>query len=145
MTSPVPRNGLSVDIVIVNWNSGNLLRRCVTSISALHHTGFEIARVVVVDNASSDGSTDVDSSLVTDLVRNTDNRGFGRACNQGAALGRSDFILLLNPDVTLEPDSLTKPVRCLAEDATLDIVGIELVDDEGNVHRSCCRIPTVGS
>lgn len=143
--STIPGRSLSVDVVIVNWNSGNLLSRCLGSITRLERTGFELGRIVVVDNASSDDSTTVDPSLLTDLVRNAENRGFGRACNQGAALGQGDLILLLNPDVTLEPDSLTIPVRRMAEDATVDTVGIELVDDGGNVHRSCCRIPTVGS
>jgi GT2 family glycosyltransferase len=135
----------TLDIVIVNWNSGDMLSRCLTSVSRLDCVGFQLERVIVVDNASADDSADVDRSLVTDLVRNTDNRGFGRACNQGAALGHADLVLFLNPDVTLEADSLTNPVRRLADDPTLDVVGIELIDDEGNVHRSCCRIPTLGS
>jgi len=145
MTNDVPGKRLSVDIVIVNWNSGELLRHCLESLTRIDRTGFELARIIVVDNASSDGSANIDSSLMTDLVRNTENHGFGRACNQGAALGRADLILLLNPDATLEAASLTTATRRIADDSTIDIVGIELIGEDGDIHRSCCRIPTIGS
>src|SRR5689334_673268 len=91
--------GPSVDIVIVNWNSRSLLRACLSALE--QSTIAEMLNVIVVDNASTDGSAD---GLVTeraglDLVRNGENRGFAAACNQGAARGRAPLVLFLNPDV----------------------------------------------
>ena len=131
-----------LDIVIVNWNSGGLLRRCVASIGHLSCANYTLDRVTVVDNASSDDSAGALGANV-ELVRNTNNPGFGRASNQGARLGTAELLLFLNPDITLEPDSLTTAVSRLNDDPTIHAVGIRLLDDVGAAHRSCCRIPTV--
>src|SRR5262245_20756676 len=132
----------TVDIVIVNWNSGVLLRRCVASIGCLSRVNYTLDRVTVVDNASTDDSASALGASV-DLVRNCENRGFGRASNQGARLGNAELLLFLNPDVMLEPDSLTAAVSRLNDDPTIHAIGIRLLDDAGAAHRSCCRIPTV--
>ena len=103
----------SLDVIIVNWNAGPLLRRCLTALTEARSPSFTLARVVVVDNASSDGSLDglSDLSLPLQIVRNASNRGFGAACNQGAAGSTSDFLLFLNPDVYVTVNALS--VRCI--------------------------------
>ncbi len=97
--------GPRVQIVIVNWNSGDWLRRCLASIAA--HGGAVVDRVVVVDNGSVDGSADTDvPGLVPDIMRTGDNLGFGRACNRGAAGAQAEYLLFLNPDAALEAGTL---------------------------------------
>ena len=109
----------SLDIVIVNWNAGDLLRRCLAALPAALDPSFTLARVVVVDNASTDGSlTGLDTlPLPLTMVRNATNRGFGAACNQGAAAGRADYLLFLNPDVFVGSRALSVPLRFLEDPA----------------------------
>jgi len=101
-----------LDIVIVNWNSGEQLKSCLESIVKTDKTGFELNKVVVVDNASSDNSLfgleEIDLPLK--IIRNSTNRGFAAACNQGAKESDADYLLFLNPDTVLFKDSLSKPI-----------------------------------
>jgi N-acetylglucosaminyl-diphospho-decaprenol L-rhamnosyltransferase len=137
-----------VDVVIVNWNSGLHLRRCLDSLQQASREGFELARVVVVDNASSDGSADdvcyPDLPLV--FLRNAENRGFATACNEGARGSKADYLLFLNPDTALERNSLEAPIAFLErpENAHIGICGVQLVEEGGRVSRSCARFPTPG-
>ena len=136
---------LSLDIIIVNWNAGQQLRDCLESIVSARRDGFSLGQVVVVDNASSDGSLEgLDSlPLPLDIIRNPINRGFGAACNQGAALCDGDYLLFLNPDIRLFPDSLTRTIQVMerAENQDIGICGIQMVDETGQVARSCARFP----
>lgn len=136
-----------VDIVIVNWNTGPLLRECLESI-VIDERGFTLDRVIVVDNASSDRSLDGlnNIGLPLVLIRNSENRGFAVACNQGAQDSRADYLLFLNPDTRLFANSLSVPLAFLEapQNKTIGICGIQLLDDSGNVSRSCARFPTPG-
>jgi GT2 family glycosyltransferase len=107
-----------------------------------------IARVTVVDNASTDGSCDgIPAALPLSVIRNGENRGFGAACNQGAAGSDADFLLFLNPDTRLMAGALERPAAFLAasENTNVGIVGIQLVDETGVVARNTARMPTAWS
>jgi N-acetylglucosaminyl-diphospho-decaprenol L-rhamnosyltransferase len=134
-----------VDIVIINWNSGNQLRECLGSI--VQTVPREMLRhAIVVDNASSDNSlVGVEEAyLPLLLLRNRRNRGFAAACNQGAAKGCAEYILFLNPDARLQAGTLSVPLAFLSQPAQADvgICGIQLLDDQGRVARTCSRLPT---
>lgn len=141
-------DGMTLDIVIVNWNAGRALSDCVASIPASVEGAVRLQRVVVVDNASTDGSVDalVAEGVPLHSVRNAENVGFARACNQGAAGSEAEYVLFLNPDTLLGPEALRAPLEFLEqpENAQVGIVGIQLVGDSGEVHRSCARFPTPG-
>lgn len=133
----------AIDIVIVNWNSGQQLQDCIESIRQ-HGDGY-VGRIVVVDNGSVDGSTEfLTGATDVDLVLTGENLGFGRACNLGAARGDSDFVLFLNPDACLMAGSLAVPVAFMMrpENQKTGIVGISLVDSDGVVQRTCSRAPS---
>ena len=137
----------TVDVVIVNWNSGPQLRECLQSFAAVANDDVA-ARVTVIDNASTDGSSEgLEASMPLAVVRNANNRGFGAACNQGAAGSEADFLLFLNPDTRLMPGSFAEPVRYLRahENERVGIVGIQLVDADGRVARNTARAPTAWS
>ncbi|MFN2572496.1 MAG: glycosyltransferase, partial [Gemmatimonadales bacterium] len=135
-----------LDIVIVNWNSGTQLRRCLESIPAAERRGLEIRRVTVVDNASSDHSADALDDLPLPLVciRNATNRGFAAACNQAARGSPAAYLLFLNPDATVGKDALAAPIHFLEQPAhgTVGIVGVQLRDEKGVVARGCARFLT---
>jgi N-acetylglucosaminyl-diphospho-decaprenol L-rhamnosyltransferase len=137
----------SLDIVIVNWNAGVQLRRCLDSLARVGHGEFDLKRVIIVDNASSDGSADnLDyPTLPIVIIRNLRNEGFAVACNQGASGSGADYLLFLNPDTELLADSIPKPIAFMegTENRSIGIAGIQLVDERGVVSRSCARFPSL--
>lgn len=135
-----------LDVVVVNWNAGLQLRTCIDSV-AQYGEGL-VKRIIVVDNDSTDGSEETVNGLskVT-LIRAGENFGFGRACNLGAAKCDSEFLLFLNPDAALLPDTLTKTVAFMQEAANtrVGICGVQLLDESGQVARHCARFPSPSS
>lgn len=135
-------------IVIVNWNSGQFLRQCLESISRCEDR-HRIQQVVVVDNDSHDGSCQNLPSLPVPfrLIQNKSNLGFAVACNQGAAVCDSMYLLFLNPDSQLSANSLRVPLAYLDDPLKSDvgICGIQLIDERGRIGRTCSRLPTCSS
>jgi GT2 family glycosyltransferase len=103
MTTP------GVSITIVTFNSERFISRCLHYVFAQDYPRIE---VIVVDNASSDGTQEALANFQTQIkfVRNAENLGFAQAQNQAIALSNSDWVLMLNPDVRLEPDFVSKAV-----------------------------------
>ncbi len=138
-----------LQIIIVNWNSGSQLSDVLFSIIRFHH-GL-VSAVVIVDNASNDDSLN-SIELLNDLpfqlkiIRNKENEGFSVACNQGAAQSDSEFILFLNPDTRLFESSLSIPIAYLEDPINkgVGVAGIQLIDDQSRIARSCARFPTLG-
>ncbi|KMO09798.1 glycosyltransferase family 2 protein [Methylobacterium indicum] len=139
----------ALDVVIVNWNGGALLRACLASLATAEAAlGDALAlRVVVVDNASTDGSLAGLPPLRhgATVVANPDNQGFGRACNAGAARGEAAAILFLNPDARVTAEALLGAHAALMADEGTGIVGAQLLDEAGAVQRACARRPTARS
>ena len=136
----------TLNIIIVNTNSGNQLRDCLNSIASTSKEGFCLNKVIVIDNASSDqsisGLENIDLPLL--VLRNPNNRGLAVGWNQGANVGKADYLLFLNPDTRLFSDSLSKPLLFLEQAAnqSIGILGDQLVDDQGIIQRICARFPT---
>jgi len=136
-----------IDIIIVNWNSGIYLNRCIYSINE-YHSGL-VSLVIIVDNSSSDNSLAQISPLHNKpfeikIIRNAYNLGFGKACNQGVSLSSSNHLLILNPDALLYMDTLPKAMAYLQDphNAKVGICGVQLFDESGQVARHCARFPS---
>jgi len=136
-----------LDIIIVNWNSGRLLQDCLESISREKDTDYLLSRVVVVDNASSDGSCDrlQGSGLPLTLIFNDKNCGFAKACNQGACLSEATYLLFLNPDTVLFGNTIGNSISFLNDPShtRIGICGVRLLDEVGSPMTSCARLPTL--
>jgi GT2 family glycosyltransferase len=136
-----------LDIIIINWNSGNQLRECLATIKT-EYEHFRVSTVIVVDNASRDNSLDKleDLNLPLEIIRNSHNAGFGAACNQGAEKSQADYLLFLNPDTRLNADSLEKPLLYMEDEknSKVGVCSIKLIDDTGKPGRTCTRFPTPG-
>ena len=140
-----------IDIIIVNWNAGFHVVQALVSIA--DHSDQLVRSVIVVDNASTDGSLKAIEAhaavlnLPLKCIVNAENRGFAAACNQGAKLATSDTLLFLNPDVMLFRGSLRAPFAYLSapDNADVGAVGIQLVDRHDRVSRSCARFPNFAS
>ncbi len=135
----------SIDIIIVNWNSGEQLRMCIESIVFCNKDNYELNQIVVVDNASSDGSMDKLNvfDLPLSVIANAENLGFAVACNQGARGSEADYLLFLNPDTRLFENSLIKPLTFMEQpdNHNIGIAGIQLVDENCRIARTCARFP----
>lgn len=133
-----------VDIVIVNWNSGRQLSDCLLSIA--EHGGSAVARVVVVDNGSTDGSHEVDvPALPLEVIATGRNLGFAAACNLGARQGGADYVLFLNPDAELKAGTLDGTLAYMGSPAAarVGICGVRLIGEDGRTQRHCARFPSL--
>jgi len=137
---------ITLDILIVNWNSGLLLLESINSINCARSDSFKLNRVIVVDNDSNDSSLSgiEDLELPIIIISNKENLGFAKACNQGAKNSKADYLLLLNPDTKLFSDSLSDPISFLEkmENDSVGIVGVQLRDENNLISRNCSRFPT---
>jgi len=130
---------MSVSIIIVNWNSGNWLYDCIESIK--HFGGKSVKEVIVVDNASSDGSMDTISLDKITLIINPENLGFAKACNIGFKAATGNYCLLLNPDTRIFENTINLSVEFLEKNQQIDILGCRHVDKSGKTKVSCARFP----
>jgi N-acetylglucosaminyl-diphospho-decaprenol L-rhamnosyltransferase len=138
----------SLDIVIVDYNSADLLGDCLSSIA--RHPGKNLAalRVTVVCNGSKHPNFSLLNSLPLNLrwIVNRENRGFAAACNQGAAGSTANYLLFLNPDTQLFENTLDTVAGFMAQPANIrvGIAGVQLCDSQKVVARTCARFPTAG-
>ncbi len=134
-----------VSAVIVNWNSGPLLQRCVLSLQK--HAPQ--CRIIIVDNASTDDSlkTAAASSPGITFICNETNRGFAAACNQGWRITEDAHILFLNPDTECFAGSIEAMEQSLISDETVWAVGGCLVGTDGQPQHdfNVRGFPTIGS
>jgi GT2 family glycosyltransferase len=133
-------------IVIVNWNSGALLRRCLESIAGATQHRWRLERVVVVDNASDEDPSPFVAGLPlpVDLIRSPTNHGFGRASNLGARNSDADFLLFLNPDTELTSQAIELTFRFLIEQPREPLlIGALIRDPSGSDAISASRFPTI--
>ncbi len=133
-----------ITVIIVSWNTRDILHDCLVSVC--RHLPAEGRELVVVDNASEDGSAEMVAEQFPEarLVRNPANFGFGRAANQGMSVARGEFLLLLNSDALLLDDTLLALTRRLERDSTLGLVGPRIVLEDGRLQASARRFPSVG-
>jgi GT2 family glycosyltransferase len=131
----------AISIIIVNWNSGFLLKECIESV--LQFSEGYVKQIILIDNASADGSLLLvpENSIIT-IVRNKINKGFGAACNQGYALSTAKYILLLNPDTRILADTLRTCVSFMDTNSSISIVGAMHEDENRKIQPSCSRFPT---
>lgn len=110
-----------VSLIVVTYNGVGHLADFFAALAATRYAPYEI---LVVDNASPDGT----ARLVAEgypqarLIANADNRGFGRACNQGGQAARGEYLVFLNPDVIVTPEWLDILVRHMAAQPDAGII-----------------------
>jgi len=123
-----------IAVIVVSYASASTLESCLVRLLSAR----DVARVIVVDNASPDDSADRVRRMALreprlTLVRNDENRGFAAACNQGATAVSQPWIAFVNPDAYVERDTLSRLVAHAAARAGAGLLGVELVDEAGTV------------
>jgi N-acetylglucosaminyl-diphospho-decaprenol L-rhamnosyltransferase len=130
-------------VVVVNYNTGDYLARALASASeAAGDAGLEL---VVVDNASTDGSAEraVARHPGVRLISNPENRGFAAAANQGIRATSAPFVFLLNPDAEIVAGTLGGFAKVARERPGAGAIGPVVRDPDGSVYPSARRIPSV--
>jgi GT2 family glycosyltransferase len=133
-----------LSIIIVNWNGGTLLSRCVeTIINSSPNVRYEI---LIIDNASTDDSlaqlersetfAPTIASQQLRIVKNTHNRGFGAANNQGFSLTKSPFVFLLNLDTEVPPGTIDTLMTKINSDPGMGACGPRIVNPDGSLQVS---------
>ena len=143
--SPTDRRVASLSLVIVNHESGEHLSRCLAALPAA--LGEVQAEIVVVDNASTHDDLDAlqASNPLVGFIRNPENRGYGRACNQGAAATSAPPLLcFLNPDTIPGPQCLERMVTRIGAANDVGGVGPAIYNSDGTLYPSCRVIPSLG-
>ena len=131
------------NIIIVNWNSGNLLFNCIESIILNEkNANYEI---IVVDNNSNDNSLlRVRKTKNIRFIKLDQNVGFAKACNIGASYSNSKYLLFLNPDTTIFNKTISNTIKFLDNfNKEVGIIGIKLLDSKKMISKTCSRFPTV--
>lgn len=140
--SVMPMATLDVSVVVVNYNTAHLLPEMWQCLQrALGHLRVEI---IIVDNASRDDSISVIKTVCASakLISNAVNVGFGRANNQALAHVHGRYVLLLNTDAFVSPDTLTKTVAHMDSHPSVGILGVKLVGRDGQMQPCCRYFPT---
>ena len=131
-----------LSVVIVNYNAGDDLNRCIASLAV--GIGDIEWDGVIIDNASTDSSRkrtlDVERFV---LHHNLNNVGFSRAVNQGIAMSRGRYVLILNPDCELMPGVATVLLDELNRDSTNALVGPRILNPDGTIQGSARGDPTM--
>jgi N-acetylglucosaminyl-diphospho-decaprenol L-rhamnosyltransferase len=133
----------SASIIIVNWNTRDLLADCLESIAQT--AGDLDYEIIVVDNASSDGSQMMIRQRFPNvsLVTNTENVGFAKANNQGLVKSNGRYALLLNSDAIVTPGSLQAVARLADAEPRAGIVGVQLLNPDGSFQASHTPFPNL--
>lgn len=134
---------IDVSVIIVNWNTKDLLKNCLNSIyQTIQNLTFEI---IVVDNASSDGSLEMLQQNFPEVISigNQENRGFGAANNQAFAVMQGKYALLLNTDALLTPGAVKRLWTFGEANSDAAIVCGQLLNADGSKQNSIASFPSL--
>jgi len=133
---------MELSIVIVSWNVRQDLIQCLESLYKYPASGT--SEVIVIDNASTDGTIDAIATKFPQaiVIVNNRNSGFAAANNQGIERAQGKYILLLNPDTTVHSGSLDILIRFMNENEDVGICGPQLLNKDGTIQPSVRCFPT---
>jgi GT2 family glycosyltransferase len=134
---------IDVSVIIVNWNTHDLLRQCLQSVYA--QTTSIGCEVIVVDNGSTDGSVEMvrrEFNQVT-LLANQDNRGFAAANNQGMGVAKGRYILLLNSDTIVLDRAIEKTVAYADRYPDTAVTGCRALNPDRTLQNTCFMFPSI--
>ena len=123
---------IDVSVIIVNYNVRYFIEQAIQSVyKAANNLEVEI---IVIDNASDDQSIDLIAKKFprVKLIANAENRGFGKANNQGIELAQGEYTLLLNPDTVLQEDTLDICISFIRKNKDAGALGVRMIDGKGN-------------
>lgn len=131
-----------LSVIAVTWNAKKYVDQCLSSLDQIDEAATE---VIVVDNASTDGTPELIAEKFKSLrlIRNSENLGFSRANNIGIEQARGRYVCLVNSDVIVPPGCLCSLTQYLEMHPDVGVVGPQMLGPAGNVRRSAMRFPSL--
>ncbi|MFH0945704.1 MAG: glycosyltransferase family 2 protein [Planctomycetota bacterium] len=135
--------GPRVSTVVLSWNTEELLRSCLLSLRAMPDA--DRRELIVVDNGSDDDSAGMVEREFPEarLIRTGRNLGYAEGNNVGIRAARGRYVLLLNSDTEVEPDSISRLADFLDRNPEYGAVGAQLLSPDGSIQQACMRFPTL--
>lgn len=137
-----------LSVVIVTWNSEEDIAECLGSIYNEHYDEEKLKiETIVIDNKSSDNSVAVTENFIkifpydVKIIKNDENLGFTKGCNQGIRVASGNFIMLLNPDTQIQNDALQKLLDYLKSRDEVGAIAPQLLTRNKSVQYSCRTFP----
>ena len=136
---------IDLSVIIVNWNTRDLLVRCLNSITQV--TQRMKAEVFVVDNRSSDesGRTVKERFSQVILIENETNLGFAGANNQALRRSKGNYLLLLNPDTQVKEEPIQKLISLMEAHPDVGITGVQFLNSDGSKQNSIANFPSLAT
>lgn len=130
---------IDLSIIVVNYNVKEFLKNLIDSIKKA--TQNFSSEIIVVDNASDDGSVELIKDKFPEiiLIDNKTNLGFGKANNQGLQIAKGKFILLINPDTLVAEDTFTKMIEFFNANPEAGMAGCKILNPDGTLQLACRR------
>lgn len=134
---------MDLSIAVISYNTRDLLLACLESVQ--DRTAGVDYEVIVVDNASRDGSVEAVRARFPQVrvIANAENSGFAKACNQAATVSSGRHILLLNSDTVMQAHTLRTMVTCLDQHLDIGAVSCLQRDEHGRMLQSCFPFPSI--
>lgn len=133
-----------LSIVVLNYNTGNVFKKCVDSIlKTTKNLSSPNAELILIDNASKDDSFQFPIISRITAIKNTENVGFSRGYNQGIRKAKGKYILMLNPDTEVTHGAIQKILDFAKNTPDAAVVGPKLLNPNGTTQASAFRLPTV--
>ena len=140
---PQLQRKIKVSIIIISWNTKKLLGECLDSIREFAaDLSYE---VIIVDNASEDGSQEMVRKLYPEvhLIKNDHNSGFAKANNQAVKVSSGEYVLLLNSDARLTDSALQNLLELAKKNPAAGLIGARLLNPDGSFQASHSPFPTL--
>lgn len=124
MSNRAAQNRFTLSVIIVTYNSSQVIERCLSNISS------NSIEVIIVDNQSTDATVDLARATIPNaiLVENDNNDGFAKAVRLGVLQSTADFILLLNPDCYINLANIDALLKTIKENSCIGVIGPKLTD-----------------
>lgn len=134
---------VDVSIIIVNWDTKQITCDCLKSI--FEQTSKLNYEVIVVDNASTDGSVDMIKAEFSQviLIENNRNRGYAGGCNTGIRVAKGRYLLLLNSDIVVLDNAIEKTMRYADKHPEAAVVGCQVKENSDTIQMTCFSFPSV--
>lgn len=131
-------------IVIITFHSKKEIKNLITSLSVYRS---KKTNIIIVDNASIDETFLSFKKLFPDIhiVKNRKNLGFAKAANQGAKIAKGEYLLFLNPDTVVNPETVQTIIKVLKSKKDAPIVGCKTFNKDGSLQPSCGNFPTISN
>lgn len=133
---------MELSTIVVTWNCRPFVSKCLRSITTQLPGNSEL---IVVDNASSDGTSDAVRVQFpgAKVIDNAQNVGFARGNNLGIVVSTGKYLCLINPDVVVGPDCINRMLEFMAQHPNVGILAPKILGADGKAQRSCMRTPTL--